>query len=98
MFLIDDILLSPITGMKFIFRTLAKVADEQYTDDAPVKERLLELQVRLENGDISEKDYVKEEAEILRRLREVENRKREVAGGAPEEARGPFRSKVGDGS
>jgi len=48
MFLIDDLLLLPIDGMKFVFRTLAKVAEEQYTDDAPVKERLLELQVRLE--------------------------------------------------
>ena len=50
MFLIDDLLLMPIDGMKFVFRTLARVAEEQYTDDAPIKERLLELQVRLDSG------------------------------------------------
>ena len=98
MLLLDDLLLMPIDGMKFIFRTLAKVAEEQYTDDAPVKERLLELQLRLENGDITEEDYVKEEADILRELREIENRKRELAGVPREEGRGPFSGKVGEGS
>lgn len=88
MFLIDDLLLSPITGFKFILRTLARVAEEQYTDDAPLKERLLELQVRLEAGELTEEQYVKEEAQILRELREVQQRKREVAGLPPEEAAG----------
>jgi hypothetical protein len=98
MFLIDDLLLMPINGMKFVFRTLARTAEEQYTDDAPIKEQLLELQLRLENSELSEAEYVKEEAAILRRLREIENRKREMAGLEPEEARGPFSGKVGEGS
>src|SRR5256885_663323 len=98
MFLIDDLLLMPIDGMKFVFRTLAKVAEEQYTDDAPVKERLLELQLRLESGEVTEKEYVREEAEILRELRAIENRKREMAGAPPEEGRGPLSGKVGEGS
>ncbi len=88
MFLIDDLLLSPITGFKFILRTLSRVAEEQYTDDAPLKERLLELQLRLDSGEISEEDYVKEEAAILRDLREIQNRKRELAGLPPEEGTG----------
>jgi hypothetical protein len=99
MFLIDDLLLLPIDGMKFVFRTLAKVAEEQYTDDAPVKERLLELQLRLDAGEVTEKQYVREEAAILRELREIENRKREMAGVPPEEnADRPFTGKVGEGS
>ena len=36
MLLIDDLLLAPITGFKFILRTLQRIAEEQYTDDAPV--------------------------------------------------------------
>ena len=99
MFLIDDLLLLPIDGMKFVFRTLAKVAEEQYTDDAPVKEKLLELQVRLEEGKVTEEEYVQEEAAILRELREIENRKREMAGVAREDdVRAPFTGKVGEGS
>ena len=94
MLLIDDLLLMPIDGMKFIFRTLARVAEEQYTDDAPVKERLLELQLRLESGELTENEYVEEEAAILRELREIENRKRELAGAPREENAGrPFTGK-----
>ena len=98
MLLIDDLLLMPIDGLKFVFRTLARVAEEQYTDDAPLKERLLELQVRLDSGDITEEKYVAEEAQILRELREIQNRKRELAGLEREEAQGPYTGKVGEGS
>jgi Gas vesicle protein G len=80
MLLVDDLLLLPFSGFGFILRTLEKIAEEQYTDDAPVKERLLELQLKLESGEISEKDYAEEEAAIIRELREIENRKRELAG------------------
>jgi cytochrome c-type biogenesis protein CcmH/NrfG len=97
MLFIDDLLLAPITGFQFILRTLARVAEEQYTDDAPVKERLLELQVLLEQGDISEDEYMEQEAAILQQLREIENRKREMAGLAPEE-RKPLSGKVAEGS
>ena len=98
MFILDDLLLMPINGMKFVFRTLARTAEEQYTDDAPVKERLLELQLKLESGELTEAQYVEEEAAILRQLRDIENRRREMAGLPPEEARGPFSGKVGEGS
>ena len=88
MFLIDDLLLSPITGFKFILRTLERVAEEQYTDDAPLKEALLELQVKRQSGEISEEQYVQQEAQILRDLWEIQKRKREMAGLPPEEATG----------
>ena len=88
MFLIDDLLFAPISGFKFIMRTLNRIAEEQYTDDAPLKEQLLELQVRLDSGEITEEDYVAEEARILRDLREIQNRKREMAGLPPEEGTG----------
>ena len=58
MFLLDDLLFSPISGFKFILRTLNRIAEEQYTDDAPLKEQLLELQVRLDSGEITEDDYI----------------------------------------
>lgn len=91
MLFIDDLLLLPFTGFKAIMNTLAKVAMEQYTDDAPIKQKLLDLQVRFDQGEVSEEDYVAEEAAILRELREVQNRKMELAGVDPEEAaRGGF--------
>ena len=98
MFLVDDLLMMPFNGMGFIFRTLARVAEEQYTDDAPVKQRLLELQIKLESGEVTEEQYVKLEAEILRELREIQNRKLELAGVNPEEAAGPLTGSIAEGS
>ena len=86
MFLIDDLLGLPVLGFKFVLRTLQQVAEEQYTDTAPGKRRLLELQLALESGEISEQEYVRQEAEILRELRKIENRKRRMAGAEPEQA------------
>ena len=97
MLFIDDLLLLPFTGFKSILRTLVKVAEEQYTDDAPLKERLLQLQVELEEGKIDEGQYVKEEAQILRELREVQAHKRELAGLPPQEPTG-LSGKVKEGS
>ena len=84
MLFLDDLLLSPLTGFKFILRTLQRVAEQEYTDAAPLKERLLELQLKLEEGEMSEAEYVAEEAVVIRQLRELQNRKRELAG-LPEE-------------
>ncbi len=86
--MIFTLLSLPMDGIKFIFNTIAKVAEEQYTDDAPLKEQLLELQVKLEGGDITEEQYVEEEARILRSLRDIQNYKREKAGLPPEDGRG----------
>ena len=97
MFIIDDLLLAPFKGWNFIMRTLLKVAEEQWTDDAPLKEQLLELQVHLENGDITEDQYVEAETEILKALREVQNRKRELAGAPPDDGTG-LSGKVKEGS
>ena len=38
MLFIDDLLMLPISGFKFVMRTLLQVAEEQYTDSGPVKE------------------------------------------------------------
>ena len=80
MLFLDDILLLPISGFKFVLNTLRQVAEEQYTDTSPVKQRLLELQLQLESGEITEQEYTAEEAEIFRELREIEKRKRQLSG------------------
>jgi hypothetical protein len=85
MLLIDDLLLLPITGIKFVLRTLGQVAEQEYTDSGLLKAQLLELQEKLESGEISEREYTETETEIFRQLREIENRKRELAGMPREE-------------
>ena len=81
--LVDDLLMLPFTGFGFILRTLQRVAEQEYTDDQPVKERLLELQEKLETGEITENQYAREEGRIVAQLREIQDRKRALAGGPP---------------
>jgi len=82
-FLIDDILLlpftAPISGVKWVMRTIQKMADEEMLNDQPWKERLIELQMRLELGEISEEDYTREEAVVFQALRDIRARREEIA-------------------
>jgi cytochrome c-type biogenesis protein CcmH/NrfG len=98
MFLIDDLLLAPFKGFSFIMNTLRKVAEEQWTDDAPLKEQLLELQVQLEDGTLTEDQYLEAEAAILREIRKVQRRKIELAGGDPDALAGGLSGQVEEGS
>ena len=47
------------------------VVEEELTDDAPVKQEFMELQMKLEIGEIDDEEYLRREAEIMARLREV---------------------------
>jgi hypothetical protein len=74
MFLIDDLLLAPVTGFRFILGQIQKLADRELNDDSVIKEQLLELQMRLELEEISEEDYAEQEAELFARLRVIRER------------------------
>lgn len=82
-FLIDDILLLPFTapmsGIKWVMRTIQKMADEELMNDQPWKERLIELQMMLEIGEISEEDFTREEAIVFQALRDIRARREEIA-------------------
>jgi hypothetical protein len=59
---------------KGTFWTLDKVqrmVEEELTDDTPVKEELMNLQMALEAGEIDDAEYARREAEVMQRLREV---------------------------
>ncbi len=74
MFFIDDLLLAPVNGFKFILNQIQKMADQELNDDSVVKEQLLELQMRLELDEISEEDFAAQEAELFARLRVIKAR------------------------
>ncbi len=83
MFLIDDLLAlpfkAPIGGVKWVMRQIQTMADRELMDDTIWKQKLLELQMELELGDISEEDYAVEEAVIFKHLREIRMRQQEMA-------------------
>ena len=78
MFLIDDLLLAPVNGFKFILSQIQKVADKELNDDTFIKEQLLELQMRLELEEISEEEYKERERELFARLRAIKERQLEM--------------------
>lgn len=61
----------PIAGIKWSLGKVQQVVEEELTDDTPVKQDLMELQMQLELGDIDDAEYVRREAEIMQRLRDV---------------------------
>jgi hypothetical protein len=61
----------PVAGIRWSLSKVQAVVEEELTDDAPVKQDLMELQLRLELGDIDEAEYVRREAELMARLRDV---------------------------
>jgi len=82
-FLIDDILLLPITlpvsGFNWVLRQIQTMADEELLNDQVWKERLIELQMMLEVGDITEEQYKVEEAQVFQALRDIRARKEQIA-------------------
>jgi len=93
--LLKHLLFWPVTGPEFLVKfSLDKVQGavrEQLTDDQSVKEELMTLQMRLELGEIDDDEYVRREAELMQRLREVRRWREEfgmgMAGGPVQVAR-----------
>jgi hypothetical protein len=83
MFLLDDILMIPIklpiAGFNWIMKQIQTMANEELMNDQPWKERLIELQMMLEVGDISEEEYSVQEAQVFQALRDIRARREEMA-------------------
>ncbi|MET0624522.1 MAG: gas vesicle protein GvpG [Pyrinomonadaceae bacterium] len=80
MFILDDILLAPVNGFKFIMRQIQQLADKELNDESVIKEQLLELQMRYELEEISDEDYAEAERELFARLRTIKARQLEALG------------------
>jgi hypothetical protein len=77
MFLIDDILLAPLNGIIWLGKKLDEIVEKEFSDEGVIKEKLMELQMRFELDKISEKEYNKQEAELLARLDAIRKAKEE---------------------
>ncbi|HEY7546845.1 MAG TPA: gas vesicle protein GvpG [Blastocatellia bacterium] len=78
MFLIDDLLMLPVSGIKFVLNQIQKVVDRELNDESVIKEQLLELELRHEMEEISEEDYKEQEAELFARLRVIKARQMDL--------------------
>ena len=74
MIILDTLL---VGGLKFVLGKIAAAVDAELSDDRVWREELLAAQMRHELGEISEREYVALEGELLARIRQVRERQRE---------------------
>jgi gas vesicle protein GvpG len=61
----------PVAGIRWTLNQVQKVAEEELTDDTDIRRELMELQLRLELGEIDDAEYGAAEARLMAQLREV---------------------------
>ena len=66
MFILDSLL---IGGLRFVLDKIAVAADAEQDAEPALRQRLLEAQMQLELGEISEREFAEIERDIFARLR-----------------------------
>jgi hypothetical protein len=74
MFLLDSLL---INGISFVLDKVATVADQELNDPDRQRERLLEAQMKLETGEITDEEFAAIETDVFERIREIKARTRQ---------------------
>jgi len=76
MLIVDDILLSPVRSLMWVFRELHNAAQEQIANEAEaITNELSELYMQLETENITEGEFDEREKVLLDRLDEIEDQK-----------------------
>ncbi len=61
----------PVAGIKWTLGKVQRVVEDELVDDTPIKEELMELNMRSELGEIDDAQYAAEEALLMQKLRDV---------------------------
>lgn len=76
-FLLDDILLAPLKGVKWLSEKLRDMAEKELYDEDKIQEELMTLQAKLDMEEITEEEYRSCEKVLLERINEIQKRKQE---------------------
>ena len=68
MFILDSIL---IGSLRFVLDKVVAAAEAEMNDDTALRDQLLEAQMQLELGEITEEEFARIEADVLARIREI---------------------------
>jgi hypothetical protein len=71
--IIDDLI---IWGLRFVLDRVAAAVDAELNDDTVLHRRLLEAQMRLELGELTQEEFDDLEADVVARIREIKARQR----------------------
>jgi hypothetical protein len=85
--LFKHLLFWPVTGPLFLtefsMKKVQGVVRDELTDDTRIKAELMELQLKLELGDIDDDEYLAYEADLMRQLREIREWREQFGMGVP---------------
>jgi hypothetical protein len=68
MLIVDDLLFLPAKGFFGLFKKIAEVVEEEYTDDGKIKEELMRLHMLFETDQINEKEHDQLERKLMNQL------------------------------
>jgi hypothetical protein len=68
MFILDSLL---IGGLRFVFDKVVQAAEAEAQDDSALRDQLLEAQMRLELGEITEDEFVEIERDVIAAIRKI---------------------------
>ena len=73
MLIIDSLIIS---GVRFVLDKVAAAVETELNDDTVLRERLLDAQMRVELGEMSQAEFDEFETDIVARIREIKERQR----------------------
>lgn len=80
MLLVDDILLSPVRGILWIFREIHNAAMEDALNESEsITQQLRSLYMQLETGKLTESEFDEQEKELVDRLDQIESGRQTVS-------------------
>ena len=79
----------PIAGIKFVLQQILDMAERELYDEDRIREDLMLLQLKLDDGDITEEEYAQKEEDVMERLRAARAHRRAAAERAGEADSGP---------
>ena len=68
MFILDSLL---IGSLRFVLDKVVQAAEAEMNDDSALRDQLLEAQMRLELGEITEDEFVKIERDVITAIRKI---------------------------
>jgi len=71
--IIDSLIIS---GVRFVLDKVAAAVETELNDDSVLRERLLDAQMRVELGEMTQEEFDQFETDILARIREIKDRQR----------------------
>ena len=73
MLIVDSLI---IAGVRFVLDKVVAAVETEMNDDSVLRERLLDAQMRVELGEMTQDEFDEFEADILIRIREIKERQR----------------------